>query len=99
MIAQPTSSSSGRLNGRPVLRWMIVMVLARQHPGGAGRLAVVGGIVAAAAVVGVAFLLAGRLAALIPEALLQFVTRVFGLLLSAIAVQLIVDAVRTLARE
>ena len=75
-----------------------VMVLARQHPGGSGRLAVVVGIVAASAVVGIAFLLAGRLASLIPEALLQFITRVFGLLLSAIAVQLIVDAVRTLAR-
>ena len=76
-----------------------VMVLARRHPGGTDRLAVVAGILAAAAVVGIAFLLAGRLAALIPDALVQFVTRVFGLLLSAIAVQLIVDAVRTLVQS
>ncbi|GAC1375710.1 MAG: MarC family protein [Acidimicrobiales bacterium] len=75
-----------------------VMVLARQHPGGSGRLAVVAGIIAASVVVGVAFLAAGKLSVLIPDALLQFVTRVFGLLLSAIAVQLIVDAVRTLVR-
>ena len=73
-----------------------VMVLAREHPGGDGRLAVVAGILAAAVVVGVVLLLAGRLARLVPNALLQFVTRVFGLLLSAIAVQLIIDAVRTL---
>jgi len=73
-----------------------VMVLARQHPGGNGRLAVVAGILAASVVVGAVLLIAGRLARLIPAALLQFVTRVFGLLLSAIAVQLITDAVRTL---
>jgi multiple antibiotic resistance protein len=72
------------------------MVLARQHPGGDGRLAVVAGILAASVVVGAVLLIAGRLARLIPAALLQFVTRVFGLLLSAIAVQLITDAVRTL---
>jgi small neutral amino acid transporter SnatA (MarC family) len=41
---------------------------------------------------------AGYLARLVPNSLLQFVTRVFGLLLSAIAVQLIIDAVRTLVR-
>jgi multiple antibiotic resistance protein len=75
-----------------------VMVLARRNPSGSARVAVVVGIVAAAAVVGLVLLLAGRLARLIPSSLLQFVTRVFGLLLSAIAVQLIVDAVRTLVR-
>jgi multiple antibiotic resistance protein len=75
-----------------------VMVLARQHPGGSARLAVVVGILAAAVVVGLVLLVAGRLAELVPNALLQFVTRVFGLLLSAIAVQLVVDAVRTLVR-
>jgi multiple antibiotic resistance protein len=75
-----------------------VMVLVRRNPGGDARLAVVAGIVGAAVVVGAALLVAGRLARLVPQALLQFVTRVFGLLLSAIAVQLIVDAVRTLVR-
>ena len=75
-----------------------VMVLVRRNPGGDARLAVVAGIVGAAIVVGAALLVVGRLARLVPQALLQFVTRVFGLLLSAIAVQLIVDAVRTLVR-
>ena len=75
-----------------------VMVLARRHPGGSARLAVVAGILAAAIVVGCVLLVAGRLARLVPNALLQFVTRVFGLLLSAIAVQLIVDAVRSLVQ-
>jgi multiple antibiotic resistance protein len=75
-----------------------VMVLARQHSGGGGRLGVLLGILVAALVVGLVLLLAGRLAQLVPDAILQFVTRVFGLLLSAIAVQLVVDAVRTLVR-
>src|ERR1700694_554532 len=66
-----------------------VMVLARRSPGGGARVAVLAGILAASLVVGAALLLAGRLARLVPSALLQFVTRVFGLLLSAIAVQLI----------
>jgi multiple antibiotic resistance protein len=76
-----------------------VLVLARRHPGTDGRLAVVAGIVAAALVVGLALLLAGRVSRMVPTALLGFLTRVFGLLLSAIAVQLIVDAVRTLVRS
>jgi len=76
-----------------------VMVLARQHQSGGGRLAVVTGILAAALVAGMVFLVAGHLARLVPDSLLQFLTRVFGLLLSAIAVQLIVDAVRTLVRS
>jgi len=75
-----------------------VMVLARRSPGGSARLAVVAGILGAALVVGLVLLIAGRMARLVPNALLQFITRVFGLLLSAIAVQLIVDAVRTLVR-
>lgn len=40
--------------------------------------------------------MADRLADLIPDALVQFLTRVLGLLLSAIAVQLVVDGVRGL---
>jgi small neutral amino acid transporter SnatA (MarC family) len=43
-------------------------------------------------------LISSRLARYVPNALLQFVTRVFGLLLSAIAVQLVVDAIRTIVR-
>ncbi len=76
-----------------------VMVLVRRYPGGTSRLAVFGGIAAAALVLGIVLLLAGRLAKLIPLPLVHFLTRVFGLLLSAVAVQLIVDAVRVLVRE
>ncbi len=75
-----------------------VMVLVNRNPGTSGRVAVVVGIVAAAIVVGIVLLAAGRLSRVVPTALLQFVTRVFGLLLSAIAVQLIVDAIRTIVR-
>jgi small neutral amino acid transporter SnatA (MarC family) len=60
---------------------------------------VFGGIAAAALVLGIVLLLAGRMAKLIPLPLVHFLTRVFGLLLSAVAVQLIVDAVRVLIRE
>ena len=42
MTAQPTSSSSGRLSGRPVLCWMIVRVFARQSRSPSSRLAQVG---------------------------------------------------------
>ncbi len=75
-----------------------VMVLVQRFPGTTGRVAVVGGIAGAAVVLGVVLLAAGRLARLIPLPLVSFLTRVFGLLLSAIAVQLIVDAVGTLIR-
>jgi multiple antibiotic resistance protein len=69
-----------------------VIVLARQYPEGA----VVAGTLAALLVLGVALLLAERLARLVSPALLHFLTRVFGLLLAAIAVQLVVDGVRPL---
>ena len=70
-----------------------VIVLARQGQEGA----VIGGTVAALLVLGASLLLAGSLARLVPAAWLDFVTRVFGLLLAAIAVQLIVEGVRPLA--
>jgi multiple antibiotic resistance protein len=76
-----------------------VMVLVGRFPGAAGRAAVIAGIVAAAIVVGVVLLLAGRLARLVPLTMADFLTRVFGLLLSAIAVQLMVDAVRVLVHN
>jgi multiple antibiotic resistance protein len=75
-----------------------VMVLVRRYPGASGRVAVVAGILGAAAVLGIVLLVAGRLGKLVPLPLVNFLTRVFGLLLSAIAVQLIVDAVTTLVR-
>jgi multiple antibiotic resistance protein len=72
------------------------MVLARQHEGSAGRTGVILGIVAAIAVVGIGLLLAERLGRILRPGMISFLTRVFGLLLSAIAVQLVVDGVRGL---
>jgi multiple antibiotic resistance protein len=69
-----------------------VIVLARQRP----EIAVVGGALAALAVMLGSLLLAGWIARVVPAAFLHFLTRVFGLLLAAIAVQLIVDGVHAL---
>lgn len=69
-----------------------VIVLARQRP----ELAVIGGALAALAAMAVALLLAGAIARLVPAALLSFLTRVFGLLLAAIAVQLVASGLRAL---
>jgi small neutral amino acid transporter SnatA (MarC family) len=52
------------------------------------------GILCALAVVGLGMILAERLSSMISKSLGQFLTRVFGLLLSAFAVQLVVDGVR-----
>jgi multiple antibiotic resistance protein len=71
-----------------------VIVLSRQHDGFGGRAAVIGGILCALAVVGIVLLVAERLSRMVPESFVSFLTRVFGLLLSAIAVQLVVDGVR-----
>jgi multiple antibiotic resistance protein len=74
-----------------------VIVLVEQHPEATGRAGVLGGIVAALLVVGASLLLAQWLARVLPASLISFLTRVFGLLLSAIAVQLVVDGVRGLS--
>ena len=71
-----------------------VIVLSRRHHELGGRAAVLVGILGALAVVGVAMLAADRLSRLLPESLVHFLTRVLGLLLSAIAVQLVVNGVR-----
>ena len=71
-----------------------VIVLMRQHDDVEGKGAVLIGIVLALVIVGVVLLAAERLSHTVPESLAQFLTRVFGLLLSAIAVQLVVDGVR-----
>lgn len=73
-----------------------VMVLVRRYPGTDGHVAVVAGIAGAAAVIGVVLVVAGWAMRFIAKGLLQFLTQVFGLLLSAIAVQLVVDGVRSL---
>jgi multiple antibiotic resistance protein len=72
------------------------IVLWRNHPGAGGHLSVILAIVLAVACVGVALLLAERVTRATSPAILSFLTRVFGLLLSAIAVQLVVDGVRSL---
>jgi multiple antibiotic resistance protein len=71
-----------------------VIVLSRQHDGFGGRASVIVGIVAALLLVGLVLLVAERLSRAVPQSLVSFLTRVFGLLLSAIAVQLVVDGVR-----
>lgn len=74
-----------------------VIVLVREHHTATGRLGVLAGIVCAVGVVGLSLLLAERLGRVLPASLVSFLTRVFGLLLSAIAVQLVVDGVRGLS--
>jgi multiple antibiotic resistance protein len=72
------------------------IVLWRAHPGVEGHLAVLLAIVLAVSCVGVALLTAERVTRATSPAILSFLTRVFGLLLSAIAVQLVVDGIRSL---
>jgi multiple antibiotic resistance protein len=71
-----------------------VIVLSRRHHDAGGKISVLIGIVCALAVVGLGMALAERLSRFLSESLIQFLTRVFGLLLSAIAVQLVVNGVR-----
>src|SRR4051794_18580902 len=72
------------------------IVLWRGHPGFGGHVSVLLAIVLAVACVGVALLVAERVTRATSAAVLSFLTRVFGLLLSAIAVQLVVDGVKSL---
>jgi multiple antibiotic resistance protein len=73
-----------------------VIVLMRQNDDLSGRAGVVLGIAAAIVVVGVTLLAAERVAHLLPASVTSFLVRVFGLLLAAISVQLMVDGVRGL---
>lgn len=74
-----------------------IMVLSDRHAGLGGRLAVLAGVAAAVAVVAIGLMLAGRLARLLRPAAVTLLTQVLALLLAAIAVELVVDAVRKLA--
>jgi multiple antibiotic resistance protein len=74
-----------------------VMVLTRRYEDAPGRIGVILGIVATVVVVAVGLTLADRIARLIGPSVIQLLTRVLGLLLSAIAVQFIVDAVKIIA--
>jgi multiple antibiotic resistance protein len=72
------------------------IVLWRQHPSVSGHAAVLVAIVLAVGCVGIALLVAERVTRTLSGAVLALLTRVFGLLLSAIAVQLVVNGVRSL---
>jgi small neutral amino acid transporter SnatA (MarC family) len=69
------------------------MVLARQHPSTWDRAAVVLGIVAAVAVIGVTLVAAEVLTRRVPPATINFLTRVLGLLIAAIGVELVLRGV------
>jgi len=56
------------------------------------------GIVAVVVVVAAGLMLAAQIARLLRPSVIQLLTRVLGLLLSAIAVQFVVDAVKIVAR-
>ena len=74
-----------------------VMVLTRRYEDVPGRIGVFLGIFATVVVVAVGLMLADRIARLLGPSVIQLMTRVLGLLLSAIAVQFIVDAVKIIA--
>jgi multiple antibiotic resistance protein len=74
-----------------------IIVLVRQNTEAAERLGVGVGLLLALATVGLALFGAQWLARVLPESFVSLLTRVFGLLLSAIAVQLVVDGIRGLS--
>jgi multiple antibiotic resistance protein len=74
-----------------------VMVLTKRYEDGAGRIGVFLGILASVLVVAIGLLLADQIARVLRPSVIQLLTRVLGLLLSAIAVQFIVDAVKIIA--
>lgn len=76
-----------------------VMVLSRQHSDTSGRVAIIGGILLSVLVVGVALLAAHRLASVVRPSVVHFLTRVFGLLLAAIAVELVAEGVVNIANN
>jgi len=71
-----------------------VMVLTRRYEDAPGRIGVIVGILATVVVVAIGLMLATRIARLVPPSVIQLLTRVLGLLLAAIAVQFVVDAMR-----
>jgi multiple antibiotic resistance protein len=73
------------------------IVLWRSHPHLGGHVAVVLAIVAAVTCVGITLLIAERLTRALNPSIFSFLTRVFGLLLSAIAVQLVVNGVKAVS--
>ncbi len=74
-----------------------IMVLSDRHGDIAGRLGVIAGVAAVSLAVAVGLLLAARIGRLLRPGAVILLTQVLALLLAAIAVELVVDAVRTLA--
>ncbi|HEX3630799.1 MAG TPA: MarC family protein [Candidatus Dormibacteraeota bacterium] len=74
-----------------------VMVLTRRYQGPGDLLAIVLAIGAVVVVIAVGLTLADRIATFVRPSIIQLLTRVLGLLLSAIAVQFIVDALKIIA--
>jgi multiple antibiotic resistance protein len=72
------------------------MVLWRSHPHAGGHVSVVLAILAAVACVGLTLVVAEKLTRRLGPSVFSLLTRVFGLLLSAIAVQLVVNGIRSL---
>ena len=73
-----------------------IIVLVGQNGEAGERIGIGIGLLLALATIAAALLAAGWLARVLPASFVSFLTRVFGLLLSAIAVQLVVDGVRGL---
>jgi multiple antibiotic resistance protein len=74
-----------------------IMVLSARHEDVAGRIAVIAGVAAVVAVVAVGLLLAAQIGRLLRPSAIILLSQVLALLLAAIAVQLMVDAIRSLA--
>jgi multiple antibiotic resistance protein len=75
-----------------------IMVLSSRYPDAPGRVGVIVAVPAVVAVVAVGLMLAGQIARLLRPAAVSLLERVLALLLSAIAVQLVLDAVRQILR-
>jgi multiple antibiotic resistance protein len=69
------------------------MVLARRYPSTDGRIGVFLGIVCAVAVIGISLLIADWVSQRLPPAFTHFLTRVLGLLLAGIGIQLILNGI------
>ncbi|HEX9097287.1 MAG TPA: MarC family protein [Candidatus Dormibacteraeota bacterium] len=74
-----------------------VMVLTKRYEDMSGRVGVLLGIAAVVVVVAIGLMLAGQIARLLRPSVIQLLTRVLGLLLAAIAVQFVIDAVKIIA--
>jgi multiple antibiotic resistance protein len=75
-----------------------VMILARRYPDGPGRFGVILGIGATLVIVRAGLLVAGQINRVIKPVVAQFVIRVLGVLLAAIAVQLVIDGIHSVIR-